>query len=161
VSRDQRLILAGMAVALGITVALFFLPVGHGGGDALRIACFCLLAPAICVTAGVGFIANQRFLHAEAIDGSRTTPAIDLAQRYLTNTAEQGLLAGMAWLAFAAAAPDRAAAMLPVLAVTFMVARAMFALGYAMPPWARAFGFALTFYPSVAVILATSAAMVA
>lgn len=159
-SRDQRLILAGMAVALGITVALFFLPVGHGGGDALRIACFCLLGPALCIMAGVGFIANRRFFHAEAIHGGAQTPAIELGQRYLTNSIEQGVLAATAWLAFAAVAADRAAAMLPVLAATFVAARIAFALGYAIAPWARAFGFALTFYPSVAVILFTLAALV-
>ncbi len=158
-SRDQRLILAGMAGALGITVALFFLPVGHGGGDALRIACLCLVAPALCVMGGVGFIANRRFLHAEAIHGAANTPAIELGQKYLTNTVEQSVLAAMAWLAFAGASADRAAAMLPALAVTFVAARMAFAIGYAIAPCARAFGFALTFYPSVAVILFTLAAL--
>ena len=59
----------------------------------------------------------------------------------------------------AATAPARAAALMPVLALTFLVARAAFAIGYAVAPWARAFGFALTFYPSVGVLLLTLAAV--
>jgi uncharacterized MAPEG superfamily protein len=112
----------------------------------------CLIAPALCLVAGIGFIANRRFLDPTAIDGADGSPTIDLAQRYLRNTVEQSVLAAMAWLAFAAVLPDRAAQILPSLAITFVIARATFWIGYAIAPWARAFGFALTFYPTVAVL---------
>ena len=40
--------------------------------------------------------------------------------------------------------------LIPVLAVLFGFGRLAFWIGYLMTPWGRAFGFGLTFYPTVA-----------
>ena len=133
-TREQLLVLAGMAGAGVVTALLFLIPAGHDGRDALHLACATLAAPAICITAGVGYIANRRFFDREAIRGEATTPSIERAQRYLGNTVEQATLAATSWFAFSATLPDRAAAMLPALAATFVAARVLFALGYVIAP---------------------------
>lgn len=154
-SGKQARIAFGMGAALIITLLLLALP-GRGDPAAALPAAFRALAsPALCIAAGVAFIARGRFFDLAAIDGDEGSPTIDLANRYLGNTVEQSVLAAMTWIAFAAVAPAHAASLLPILAMVFAVARALFAMGYAVAPWARAFGFALTFYPTLGVLILT------
>ena len=49
--------------------------------------------------------------------------------------------------------PDRATILIPALASLFALGRAAFWIGYLVAPWARAFGFALTFYPTAVAIV--------
>ena len=149
-----------MAVAVLVTIAVLAWP-GRGDPErAMIVAAQALAAPAACIALGVGVIAGARFRDPRLIDGETATGVVALADRYLRNSVEQGVLAAGAWLAFAAADPARAAVLVPRLAVLYVIARLAFAIGYAIAPPARAFGFALTFYPSVGVLALAVLAMV-
>lgn len=156
----QRNIAAGMAAALLVTAGLLLWPGSGDPGQALPATFRALVSPAVAIAAGIAFVARARFFDPRAIDGDSGSVTIDLGNRYLGNTVEQAALAAMTWLAFAAAVPARAAFLVPVLAVVFLVARVLFAVGYAFAPQARAFGFALTFYPTLGVLLQTIRYMV-
>ncbi len=114
-----------------------------------------LAVPGLCLLVGVGATANRRFFLPEAIDGDAVpeSRAFEINQRYNRNTLEQAVLAAIAWLGLAVAMPDRAGALTPVLAGLFALGRATFWIGYLVAPWARAFGFALTFYPTAVAIV--------
>ena len=51
-------------------------------------------------------------------------------------------------------------AVVPVAAILFVIGRIAFAAGYGGGAPARAFGFALTFYPTVVMIVACAVALV-
>lgn len=113
-----------------------------------------LLVPALCLLAGVGTVAAARFFSPSAIDGGRGPGGfIEIAIRYVTNTAEQSLLAAIAWLNLAIYLPRDSMPVIPALAILFGVGRVAFFVGYLAAPPARAFGFALTFYPTAAALI--------
>jgi MAPEG family len=158
----QAMVAGGALTALAVTVLTFLhglsgsvVPV-NGVEACGRVAPY-LAVPAVCLFAGIAAIANHRFFSAEAIDGATDVKAAGFVtnQHYLQNTQEQALLAAIVWLSFAAVYPGHAVALVPSLAVLFLVGRVCFWLGYRWSPPARAFGFGLTFYPTVAVMLWT------
>jgi hypothetical protein len=75
-----------------------------------------------------------------------------LRQAILQNTLEQTILGFLSLLAFGSSAPPRCAALLIVAAALFVVGRLCFAIGYAVSPMYRFFGFALNFYASCALL---------
>jgi hypothetical protein len=100
-------------------------------------------------------VANRRFFLPDAIDGSRApeSRALEINLRYNQNTLEQTVLAALAWTGLALALPHERLALIPALAVLFVIARALFWIGYLIAPGARAIGFGLTFYPTVAAFI--------
>ena len=50
------------------------------------------------------------------------------------------------------ALPHEQLGLIPLLAI-FATGRAIFWIGYLIAPWARAFGLALTFYPTAAALI--------
>jgi hypothetical protein len=96
-------------------------------------------------------VANRRFFLPEAIDGSPAPEShtLEINLRYNQNTLEQTVLAAIAWTGLALALPHDRLALIPALAILFVVARALFWIGYLIAPGARAVGFGLTFYPTV------------
>jgi hypothetical protein len=162
VERKQILIAIGMASAVivalvAVTIALRqpmpAQPVAPI--DAVLLAIHWLAVPGFCLLAGIGATANRRFFVSEAIDGDALpgSRAFEINQRYNRNTLEQTMLAAIAWLGLALAVPDRAGALIPVLACLFGLGRGAFWIGYLVAPWARALGFGLTFYPTAVVIV--------
>ena len=85
--------------------------------------------------------------------GDVTTVTPVSAQRVLRNTTEQAVLAALAWPALAIQLAPTQAGLFPALAVSFLIGRVAFALGYAKGAAGRAFGFGLTFYPTVVVVI--------
>jgi hypothetical protein len=154
--RKQLLIALGMLAA----VAVCLLTVRHGLGghrpaevttaDRLALAWRWLLVPGLCLLAGVGMTANQRFLRADAIDGgpAKRPGFMDINLRYNTNTLEQMMLAAVAWTGLALNLAPQNLSLIPSLAGLFAVGRAAFWIGYLYTPWARAFGLGLTAYPT-------------
>lgn len=117
--------------------------------DGLLLACLIMV---------IGNLARHRFMTPADIDGSGLTAGTDRAHVYqaiLQNTLEQTVIAVLAHLFWAAVMPYGAQGALPVAVVLFVIGRFCFARGYAGGAGARAFGFALTFYPTV--ILTVSA----
>lgn len=156
-ARRQRAVLAGMAAGLAWTGAVLLLgPVLlRPAGAPLEVAAAALLLPALTLVAAVGRIAAARFLDAAIIDGQDAAPGspTDLAQRVLRNTLEQCVLAALVWPALAVSLPPDRLGVIPALGFGFLVARIAFAAGYSRGAGARSFGFAATFYPTVAAAL--------
>ena len=158
-SNDQKKVMAGMIAAVAFSAAFFVvafrmteidLPVPNGSDISWRLeyALKCEIFPALCLLAGVGRIANRRFLMPAAIGGA-VVPALEIDERYLQNTLEQFVLAFAAHLALAVMLPGSSLRAIALLAALFVIGRATFWLGYHHSGPARAFGFATTFYPTV------------
>lgn len=157
---DQRSVVAGIAAACAFSAAFVWaalrLPVFEAPAvarDAERIAYAlrCDFWAAIALLAGIGRIANQRFF-ANEIDGSvpPRARALEVNRAYLQNTTEQLLLLVFAHVGVALAVDAASLRVIPILVVLFLIGRAAFWVGYRRSPPARAFGFATTFYPTVA-----------
>ncbi|GGD92551.1 hypothetical protein GCM10011390_09090 [Aureimonas endophytica] len=170
--REQRGVAKGIAAAIGasllvaaLALALVPAPVAPEAGASESIAALLpWLAPlGLPLAGGVAAVAHHRFFHAGAIEGGDPPAdrALAVARAFLQNTLEQTLLAGLAFLALAASLPPDASALLPVFVLWFVAARLAFRLGYPKGAAARAFGFAATFFPSVAALLVATALLLA
>jgi hypothetical protein len=157
----RKQILVGAGILMAVVVLLVFasgrfsIAVALPLDDTAERLAFCakwLLVPGFALLLGVGMVANRRFFTPDAIDGSRTpdSRSLEINLRYNQNTLEQTALVLIAWPLLALWLPADRLGLIPLLAVLFGVGRAAFWIGYLIAPWARAFGFALTFYPTVA-----------
>jgi hypothetical protein len=166
-SQKQQGVLKGMIAALILAIVglvycatLFpreWLPEQTLEGRML-LAGRCVLAIGVWLLAAIGLLARHRFFTPADIDGSGLTAGTDKArvlQAVLQNTLEQTVLAALAYLAFALLAPAQFLGALPAAAALFCAGRALFWHGYAKGAAARALGFALTFYSTVLLFLAT------
>ncbi|CCD97566.1 MAPEG family protein [Bradyrhizobium sp. STM 3809] len=159
--REQRQVAAGMAAAALTGVVAIGLALWHGGSaaqpEAERLAMalrldLCVLA---WLLAAIGNVARLRFFSAQDIAGAATTVASEAVRRgnaILQNTLEQVVLAIAVHLGLAATLPDPAT-LLTTLVVLFGLGRLLFWLGYARGAAGRAFGFALTFYPTAFALI--------
>lgn len=156
-SASQRGVLVGAVAAALCTAAVFAVAPDWitTSGAPLEVAVKWLCLPALSLLAMIGRMANMRFLNAALIDGQDGRPgsAADRAQRVLRNTTEQAVLVALAWPALAIQLAPAQAGLFPALAVSFLIGRVAFALGYAKGAAGRAFGFGLTFYPTVVVVI--------
>lgn len=115
------------------------------------------LAIVLCLALAIGRVANQRFGSAEDIAGSASasqSARVRESRAILQNTLEQVALAVPVHPALALALPPDRMAVLAALVLLFLAGRIAFARGYARGATGRAFGFGLTFFPSVAALLA-------
>ena len=107
--------------------------------------------------AGIANVARQRFSSAPDIGGSGQaggSAAVARSSAILQNTLEQAVFAFGTHLALSTYLPARWMIVIPELIGLFCVGRICFWLGYKHGAAGRAFGFALTFYPSVAACFA-------
>jgi len=158
----RKQILVGVGMLIAVAVLLLFasgrivfavaLPLDDTASR-LAFAAKWLLVPGFALIAGIGMASGRRFFVEDAIDGSRLpeSRSLEINLRYNSNTLEQTVLALVAWPLLALWLPADRLGLIPLLAVLFAAGRAAFWVGYLIAPWARAFGFALTFYPTVAV----------
>ena len=164
-TEKQQGVLRGMATGviatlLALTVAIIARPPaltpdqGHPG--ALTHALSWDVLVVACLMVNIGLLARHRFFTPDDIDGgglSRGTPQAQILQSTLQNTLEQAVLAVSVHAIWAAVMPHTWQAAVPVAAILFLLGRVLFLRGYARGAPARALGFALTFYPSVAMVL--------
>ena len=112
-----------------------------------------LLVLGLCLAFCIGRMATHRFLSPEDIDGdphrSDSPKGVEL-QRILQNTLEQAVLAAFAYTIWAAIAPLGILLFAPAL---FVLGRFLFIALHSRGAGGRAIGFALTFYPTVILIL--------
>ena len=104
----------------------------------------------------IGLLARHRFFTPEDIDGGGLTQGTETAnvlQTTLQNTLEQTVLAVLVHLAWAVLMPMAWMSAIPAAVVLFLCGRVMFVRGYRGGAPSRAIGFALTFYPSVLMIV--------
>ena len=113
-----------------------------------------LALPVACLLVAIARLARHRFFTPEDLDGSGLTQGTETArilQAILQNTLEQVTLALPIYLLWALTLPSTWQAVIPLNALLFVLGRVLFARGYAHGAPARALGFALTFYPTVAM----------
>ncbi|HUO03734.1 MAG TPA: MAPEG family protein [Candidatus Binataceae bacterium] len=158
-SNEQKKVMAGIVSAIVFCTAFFEVAfraasidlAPPGGIDAawrLSYAIRWESISALCLFAGVGLVANRRFVIPEAIAGD-AVPAVEIDRRYVQNTLEQLMLAFVVHLAMATILPDNELRVIPILVALFVIGRVAFWIGYHIAPTARAFGFATTFYPTI------------
>lgn len=115
-----------------------------------QCAAFALLpgVVAICI------VAAQR-LNPEMWVGRAAKPnsALDINTRFILNTFEQFTAYLVAIAVVALYSPPEGARALPILTVLFVLGRILFWVGYHKHPYLRAFGFGITFYPTVAIYI--------
>jgi hypothetical protein len=164
VTGAQRGVLAGMAGGLAVALALTFWCTSGSPGLALSPHAFSLsqrlmlaaaawTGPLICLAAAIGAVANRRFFSAQDIDGAGLTDEsarLRVPRAVLANTHEQAALAIPVYTALALLLPASQLSFPLLLSASFVIGRALFALGYRHGAAARAFGFTLTFYPTMA-----------
>ena len=158
--RRQSGVARGMGAALAVVVLTLAIgwsiaPVLSPTDRVLRAVAAATVA-ALWLAAAIGHVAALRFESPANIDaaasGSGDSPRVVIAQAVLRNTLEQVVLAIPAYLALAWVV-EGSGAMVPMLAALFSVGRTLFWANYARGAAARAFGFALTFYSSVAALV--------
>jgi hypothetical protein len=160
--RDRRQTGVARAMAAALAVVLLTLLVGWSIGhplsptDRMLRAVAASTVAALWLAAAIGHVAVLRFDSPADIDaaasGSPDSPRVAMANAVLRNTLEQVVLAIPAYLALAWVV-EGAGAMIPMLAALFSVGRTLFWTNYARGAVARAFGFALGFYSSVAALV--------
>ena len=160
-SNDQRKVVAGVVAASMFSLAFFVVvfrlteidlmpPGGIEMSWRLEYALKCDVFAALCLLAGVAMVGNRRFFLPDAIAGG-SSPTIEIDLRYLQNTLEQLVLAVVAHLALVTIVAPESIRAVAVLVMLFVIGRVTFWIGYHRSGPARAFGFATTFYPTVAV----------
>ncbi|MFM2006070.1 MAG: hypothetical protein RLZZ09_1725 [Pseudomonadota bacterium] len=166
-SSKQRGVAKGMALAVltslaGFTLAHWGMPALTLIEDSLRgrltLLATALLLPGLTLMFCVGRLANHRFFTPADIDGSaftEGTPTSRLLQSLLQNTLEQVVLALIAYVGASLLLPFNFLSLIPAAALMFLAGRILFFRGYAHGAASRAYGFALTFYSTVLLMVAT------
>jgi hypothetical protein len=140
-----------IAFFLGMKLVWHWQPEAWGIADrialVLKDAVFALLPGVI----GICIVAAQR-LNPSMFVGQMPKPnsAVDINNRFILNTFEQFTAYFVANAGLAMYCPPEEARSLPLLTMLFVMGRILFWIGYHRNPYLRAFGFGITFYPTVA-----------
>jgi len=165
-TKKQNGVLIGMAIGMAISlnvvlVGAWYNPFSFGTASGLltRLATAIewSVLPALFLILSVGRLAKRRFFTTEDIDGggglSHDSKQALLLQTLLQNTLEQLLIAVLIYLAWAVMMPADWMSVVPLAAITFAIGRVLFFTGYKGGAASRSLGFALTFYPSVLMLI--------
>lgn len=119
-------------------------------GERLAYAVQWIALGALPLALAIGSVGNARF-SSEAINplAGKESPSVAINCRVVDNTVQQLLLFTTASLAIAAAARGDQLGVVAAGAITFVIARLAFWIGYRIKPVYRAAGFASTFYLNV------------
>lgn len=161
----QRHVARGMALAMAVALSAFAIawlaphdwPIAPDATLRLTLAASAGLGPALMLSVCIARLAKHRFFTPTDIHGSALTVGSDearLLQALLQNTLEQSCLALPVYVATGMLAPPAALLLVPTAGLLFVIGRAAFFAGYARGAPARAFGFALTFYPTALLLVA-------
>jgi len=143
-----------IAFFLGMKLVWHWQPEDWGIADrialVLKDAVFALLPGVI----GICIVAAQR-LNPSMFVGQMPKPnsAVDINNRFILNTFEQFTAYFVANAGLAMYCPPEEARSLPLLTMLFVMGRILFWIGYHRNPYLRAFGFGITFYPTVAAFV--------
>jgi len=158
----QKRVVAGIFAAIAfctgfLAVGYYWVPLPVGPyetvGERLGFAVTADVFVLLWLLITVGNVANGRFFSpADSPGAGFAPPSPLLAPRVaiLQNTLEQCVLASGAHLALAVVLRADELRLIPLLVVLFGIGRAAFWFGYRHGAPGRAFGFATTFYPTVA-----------
>ena len=163
----RGVVAAGLGTLLALALAIIAHPAAltpeQGYAAALAHALKWDLLLVACLTVNIGLLARHRFFTPEDIDGgglTRGTPQAHVLQSTLQNTLEQTVLGISVHAIWAAAMPQTWQAAVPAAAILFVIGRVLFWRGYAHGAPARALGFGLTFYPSVAMLVSIAGRLI-
>ena len=161
----QRGVLIGMSSGATITVVLITAAILANPvslsletliGDRIAFALKADAVIALWLAVSVGLLARHRFFTPDDIDGgglTRGTEKAHILQATLQNTLEQTVLAVLVHAVWAVMMPLAWMSAIPVAAILFLCGRVLFVRGYSGGAPSRALGFALTFYPSVLMVI--------
>ena len=161
----QQGVLKGISIGAAITLVVIvgavvagptLLPPQATMGERIALALGADVFVALCLAISIGLLAKHRFFTPEDIDGgglTHGTEAANILQATLQNTLEQTVLAVLAHLAWAIVLPVSWIAAIPAAVILFLCGRVLFVRGYRGGAPSRALGFALTFYPSVLMLV--------
>ncbi len=162
---EQRRVARGMAAAAIVSALVLpsawvwggrFAPPVAGLAERIAFALQVDTAVIAWLAAGIAAMAAGRFGSAEDIAGEGLGAGgsrLIVRAAVLQNTLEQAILAIAAHMALSSVLRPEELGVLPALALLFGLGRLLFWRGYAKGAGARAFGFGLTFYPSLAALL--------
>jgi len=125
-------------------------------GERLAFAIWADAFIALWLGISIGLLARHRFFTPEDIDGgglSRGSETANVLQSTLQNTLEQSVLAVLVHLAWAILMPVAWISAIPAAVFLFLCGRVLFVRGYRGGAPSRALGFALTYYPSVLMLM--------
>lgn len=164
-SDKQVGVVKGMAIAMFISLLTVILGVLfdpfdfyqlQGVEDKLYVLGVSLILPTLFLVASIGRLAKFRFFSPSDIDGSGLTKGSEQAtvlQSLLQNTLEQLVIASGVYVAWCLTMPVSWLSVVPLCSLAFAIGRLCFYMGYKKGAPARAFGFALTFYPTILLLL--------
>jgi hypothetical protein len=140
-----------LAFFLGMKLVWHWQPDDWGIADrialVLKDAVFALLPGVI----GICIVAAQRLNPSMFVGQTpKANSAVAINNRFILNTFEQFTAYFVANAGLAMYCPPEEARSLPLLTMLFVMGRILFWIGYHRNPYLRAFGFGITFYPTVA-----------
>lgn len=151
---EQKAILMRVILGAIITVVILVLPFVCPIFlllSSVQLFFISLLIPTLTYILGIVRIANLRFFDEKVTNPilQNNTEKLIIYRQYLQNTLEQLMLALITYATLCFVLPIGSIYLILLLSVLFGIGRILFMLGYAKGGSGRAFGFALTFYPSV------------
>ena len=164
-SDKQRGVMKGMAsgaiiALLGLVLGIAYSPIslmqGASIGERLAFVLKADILIAAWLAISIGRLARHRFFTPEDIDGGGLTVGSQQAQvlqSILQNTLEQSVIAVFVHMIWVVVMPISWAPAVLAAAIMFFVGRALFAIGYEKGASSRALGFALTFYPTMLMLV--------
>jgi uncharacterized membrane protein YecN with MAPEG domain len=132
------------------------LPADASAGERLAFALSADAFIALWLGISIALLARHRFFTPEDIDGGGLTQGTETAnvlQATLQNTLEQSVLAVLVHLMWASLMPVAWISAIPAAVILFFCGRVLFVRGYRGGAPSRSIGFALTFYPSVLMLV--------
>ena len=144
--------LSGLAFFVGMKHLIPWQPESWDAAGRLALITKCAIVALLPVILAVIIVAAQRLRPDRKV--GRVVEAytsLDINTRLIRNTTEQFvlLLVGLSGLSAYVTLSD--ALSIPVLTALFLIGRTLFWLGYHHNTFLRAYGFGLTFYPTVVV----------
>jgi len=163
-TRDQKAVAIGASSGIAAMVALVWglsnlIPspaIVDSAGDRLAYALRWAVIAALPFLAMVIAVGNARF-KSEAIDPTlgKESQAMVVDGRVADNTLQQFLLFLIGSLGLASVLPIERLGIIAAVAVTFVIVRIAFWIGYRIKPVYRAFGFSSTVYMNIGMLVAT------
>jgi len=162
-TKDQKTVAIGAASGIVMMVVLVWVlaqivPVPeleNSQGRKLSYAIRWSIPPALLLFAMLAAVGNARFL-SEAIDPTlqKENQKLIVDGRVADNTTQQFLLFLVGILALASILPIEKISYVPAVAITFVICRLVFWVGYRIHPLYRAPGFASTAYLNLFMLIA-------
>lgn len=160
-TKDQKIVAIGAATGVvTMLVLLTVLSATFAGispeataGERLAFALRWIAVGALPLVLMIASVGNERF-GSEAIDptAGKESRAMIVNGRACDNTMQQYLLFIVANLALTASLSGDRMGVIPAAAITFLIARFVFWIGYRIRPLYRAAGFSSTFYLNIVLL---------